>query len=233
MQDFMKINAESRQEVGKKISKKLRKEGKIPAIIYGDKKDSIPISLLIGDVKSILKAEKGENTVLRIHRDDIVVDAMLKVIQWDYLSDNIIHADFLRIDLNKKVFTSVPVTIKGEPIGVKVDDGIFDFMTREIKIRCLPGAIPTEYVLDISEMHIGHSIKTEELELGEDIQLVSDPLTVICAVTRGREEEEEVVEEEVVEAEGEGETPEAEAEAAESSEEKKLTKEKKVTKEKK
>jgi large subunit ribosomal protein L25 len=203
MENFMMVKAESRHEVGKKIAKKLRKEGKIPAIIYGDKKDSIPITLSLTEVKQILKAEMGENTVLKIQRDDMEVDAMVKEIQWDYLSDNVIHADFLRIDLNKPVFVGVPVHLIGEAIGVRVEDGLLDFMTRELKVKCLPAKIPMEYVVDITDLHVNNSIKAEEIELGEDIQLVSDSHTVICAIaTRGKsEEEEEVTEEEGVEEE--------------------------------
>jgi large subunit ribosomal protein L25 len=213
MEDFMRINAESRQEVGKKIAKKLRKTGRVPAIIYGDHKESIPISLSLADIKTILKHEKGENTVLKILRDDMQVDAMLKEIQYDYLSDNIIHADFLRIDVNKPVVVDVPITIEGEAIGVKVEDGIFDFMTREVRVKCLPHKIPNEYVVEVSDMHVGQPFKTEDLDLGEDIQLVSDPLTVICAVIVKGKIEEEV--EEVVEGEEgeEGEEAAADEEA--------------------
>ncbi|UCH93050.1 MAG: 50S ribosomal protein L25 [Candidatus Aminicenantes bacterium] len=179
----MSIKAESRQEVGKRIAKQLRKQGKIPAIIYGENKESIPISIAINDVKAILKGEKGENTVLRIHRDDIEVDAMLKEIQYDYLSDHIIHVDFLRINLDNPVTAWVPVTVTGEPIGVKVEDGIFDFITRDVQVKCLPTKIPKGIEIDVAELHAGHSIKAEDMELAEDIQLLSDPQRVICAVT--------------------------------------------------
>ncbi len=203
----MNVSAQSRTEVGKKIARRLRKEGKIPAIIYGGKEKSLPISLPLDDVKDILKADKGENTVLKIRRDDIEVDAMLKEVQYDYLSDNIIHVDFIRIDLNKAVNVNVPVKVHGEPIGVKVEDGVFDFITREIEIRCLPTKIPKEYIIDIGEMHAGHSIKAEDLDLGEDIKLMSDPHRVICAVLT-RAKKEEAIEEEAAEEEG-AEAPEA------------------------
>jgi large subunit ribosomal protein L25 len=212
MENVITLKADPRNDVGKKIAKRLRKQGRIPAIIYGEKKESIPISLLLSDVKTIMKGESGENTVLRIHREDVRVDAMLKEVQYDYLSDNIIHVDLLRIDLEKAVNVSVPVKVFGEPVGVKVEGGIFDFMTREIKIRCLPTQIPKEFEVDISGLHPGNSIKTEDLEVGEGIKVLSDPHTVICAVTIKVAVEEEVVEEEVVE--------EAEAEAAAEGEEK-------------
>lgn len=214
MEDFLNIKAESRQEVGKKIAKKLRKEGKIPAIIYGDHKESIPISLAAADIKAIMKSEKRDNTVLHIQRDDIEVNAMLKELQYDYLSETIIHVDFLRIDLEKPVNVSVPIDVQGEPIGVKMEDGLFDFQTREIRIRCLPALIPVKYELDVSEMHSGQSVKADDIELGENIKLMSDPHTVICAViTKRAAEEEEIAEEEVLEGEeGAEETPAAEGE---------------------
>ncbi len=202
MENLMTLKAESRQEVGKKIARKLRKEGRIPAIIYGEHKESIPISLLKNDVKAILKSETGENTVLRIQRDKIQVDAMLKEIQYDYLSDNIIHADLIRIDLKKSVNVSVPVVTTGEPVGVKVEGGIFDFMTREVKIRCLATEIPKEFTTDVTDLHTGQSIRIEDMNFEEGIKILSDPHSVICAVTlKGAVEEvvEEVEEEEGVE----------------------------------
>jgi len=198
MENIMRIKAESRTETGKQVAKKIRAQGKVPAIIYGGQKESIPISLLLSDIKAILKSEKGENTVLKIQRDDIEVDAMLKEVQMDYLSDNIIHVDFLRIDLDKPVVINVPIHIKGEPIGVKTEDGLFDFMTREVRVKCLPTLIPTEYVLDVSDLHTYQSIKAEDIELGDGIDLVIEPQVVICAVAgkaKADEEEEELEEE--------------------------------------
>lgn len=212
MENIMSVNAESRAKSGKEYAKKLRKTGKVPAIIYGGGKESIPISLSLDDVKTILKSEKGENTILRIHRDDIQVDAMLKDIQYDYLSDNIIHVDFIRIDLKKAIEVYVPVLIKGESVGVKVEDGIFDFVTRELRVRCLPDKIPPAIELDVSDLHLGHSIRVGELETEKDVQFLSDPKTVICSVSAKGMMEEEVVE---VEAEEEVEGAEGEAPAAE------------------
>jgi len=220
MENVMTIKAESREGVGKQVAKKLRRQGKIPAIIYGEKKESITISIELTDLKMILKSEKGENTVLKIHRDNIQVDAMLKEIQYDYLSDHIIHADFLRLDLDKPITAWVPIVVKGEPIGVKLEDGIFDFVTRDIQVKCLATKIPKEIVIDISDLHSGHSIKIEDLELGEEIQLLSDPQRVICAVAskaKAEVEEEAGVEEEAAEAPAE----EAEAKKEEESTEEK------------
>jgi large subunit ribosomal protein L25 len=212
MENLMTLKAESRQEVGKKIARKLRKEGRIPAIIYGEHKESIPISLLKSDVKAILKSETGGNTVLRIKRDNIQVDAMLKDIQYDYLSDNILHVDLIRVDLNQSVNVSVPVVTTGEPIGVKVEGGIFDFITRKIKIKCLATKIPKEFKIDITDLHAGHSIKIEDIEVEEGIKILSDSHTTICAVT-AKGAAEEVIEE--AEEEEEGEAPKEKPEETE------------------
>lgn len=183
MENVMTLKAETRHEVGKKIAKKLRKEGRIPAIYYGEDKESIPISLAVNDIKTILKSGSGENTVLRIHREKAQMDAMLKEVQYDYLSDNIIHADLIHIDLNKPVNVNIPVVITGEPVGVKVDGGFFEFVTREIKIRCLPTKIPKEFTLEVGDLHIGHSIKAGDIKAEEGIKILTDSHVVICAVT--------------------------------------------------
>jgi large subunit ribosomal protein L25 len=185
MENILKLSAESRTEVGKKISKQLRKNGKIPAIIYGLDKDSVPISIILDDIKGVMKAEKGMNSLLRIEREGAEpVDAMLKEVQWDYLSDHIIHADLIRIDLNKPVVVHVPIRITGEAIGVKVEDGIFDFIVRAVDVRCMPAKIPTEIVVDVSELHSGQSLKVEELEENEELTYVTDPSVVICLVAK-------------------------------------------------
>jgi large subunit ribosomal protein L25 len=213
MENIMRIKAESREGVGKRVAKQLRRHGKIPAIIYGERKEAIPISIELADVKTILKSEKGENTVLKIHRDNIEVDAMLKEIQYDYLSDNIIHADFLRLDPDKPVTAWVPIVVKGESIGVKVEDGIFDFITRDLQVKCLATKIPKEIVADISGLHAGHSIKAEDLEMGEEIQLLSDPHRVICAViSKAKPTAEEEAEVEAEAEEAPAEEPEAKKE---------------------
>ena len=205
MENVMTINAETRDKVGKKIAKSLRLEGKIPSIIYGGDKESIPISLFLEDIKHVLKSEKGENAILRIRRDDINVVAMLHDIQYDYLSENVIHVDLIRVDLEKPVIVNVPIKTNGLPIGVKVEDGTFDFINREIKIKCLVTQIPNDFMIDVSDLHIGQSKKAENLEIPEGIRLISDPNTVICAVSSKTKAEvmEEVVEEEVAEVETE------------------------------
>jgi large subunit ribosomal protein L25 len=192
MENVITINAELRKEISKKARKDLRSQGKI------------------------MKSENKDNSILRIQQGEKTkFDAMIKDIQYDYLSDHIIHVDFIRIDLNKPVDVEVPILLEGEPIGVKTEDGLLEFIQREILVRSLPTSIPKEIRIDISGLHIGQSIKVENLAKSDAYQLISPANTVICAVAaKAKEEVPEVVavpEEAEVAAEGAAAAPEAAA----------------------
>ena len=190
MENLITINAELREEISKKTCKGLRAQGKIPAIVYGISAESIPISVDLGDIKNIMKSEKKENSILRILQSNKAkFDAMIKEIQYDYLSDHIIHVDFIRIDLTKQVEVEVPMVLFGEAIGVKTEDGLLEFINRAIHVRCLPTKIPKEIRVDVSPLHIGQSIKVETLDKTDDYQIISPANTVICAVAAKAKEE--------------------------------------------
>jgi len=211
MENLITINAELRKEISKKATKGLRSQGKIPAIVYGITAESVPIAVNLGDIKGILKSENKENSILRItHGEKSKFDAMIKEIQYDYLSDHIIHVDFIRIDLNKPVEVEVPVVLEGEAIGVKTEDGLLEFIARELLVRSLPTSIPKEIRVDISALHIGQSIKVDTLAKTEAYQVISPANTVICAVAaKAKEEVVEVAEVVEVPVEGAEAAPEA------------------------
>jgi large subunit ribosomal protein L25 len=220
MENIITIHAESRKEISKKSSKGLRAQGKVPAVIYGITAESVPIAVNLADIRGILKSENKENSILRITQGEkSKFDAMIKEIQYDYLSDHIIHIDFIRIDLNKPVDVEVPVVLEGEAIGVKTEDGLLEFIHRQILVRSLPTSIPKEIRIDVSGLHINQSIRVENLPMNESYQIISPANTVICAVaTKAKEEVVEVAAEvaEAAEAPVEGAaaaTPEAAAAA--------------------
>ena len=168
--------------------------------------------MALGDIKGIMKSENKENSILRILQSDKAkFDAMIKEIQYDYLSDHIIHVDFIRIDLNKPVEVEVPVVLFGEAIGVKTEDGLLEFISRDMQVRCLPTQIPKEIRIDVSALHINQSIKVETLAKTDAYQVISPANTVICAVAaKAKEEVVEVAEvAEVAEGAVEGAAPAA------------------------
>ncbi len=199
--EHMEIKAELREKKGKELAKKLRAEGKLPAVIYGENKESVALTVSLDDIKAILKSKMGINTTLKLKYGKKTEDAMIYELQYDYLGRDIIHVDFKRVDLNKPVEITVPVHLKGTPIGVKQEGGFLDFITREIELMCLPKDIIEEIEVDVSELHAGQSLKVSDLDLGEKYSLITDESVVIATITAAVEEEEEEVEEEEVEGE--------------------------------
>lgn len=192
MENFITIQADSRTDTGKKYAKQIRKQGRVPAIIYGEHKESLPLTLAYSDLKTILKSDMGENTVLKIQNNNSDMWAMMKELQYDHLGDTVIHVDLLRIDLSKEVIVHVPIRINGEPIGVKIEGGFFDFMTRDVRVKCIATRIPKEFVIDVADMHTGQTIKAADIPTGDAVKIVSDSHTVICSCSaRGGAETDE------------------------------------------
>jgi large subunit ribosomal protein L25 len=197
------IKAEKRAAFGKNANRRLRKEGKMPAVIYGEGTVNVPLSLIKKDIITILKSESGENTIFKVTFDSQTQDAMIKELQVDPSSDELIHADLIRISMDKAVRVAVPFLLQGEPVGVKTEGGFVDFMTREVEIECLPRDIPEHIKVDISELHLHQSLKVGDVAAPEGVKFISDPGAVVALISVPHKEEEVVkpVEEEAVAAE--------------------------------
>jgi large subunit ribosomal protein L25 len=202
------VKSEKRSGLGKNASGRLRRQGFIPAVLYGEGKESVPLVLSKKDIIQILKLETGENTIFRVATDSGENDVMIKDLQIDPTTDEILHADLIRIAMDKPIQVTVPVVHRGDPVGVKNEGGFIDFVTREVEVECLPKDIPENLVIDISGLHIHQSFKAEHIALPAGIRLVSEPGQVLVLVSVPHKEEEfpgEKPEEEVA---VEGEEPE-------------------------
>lgn len=203
------IKSERRSNFGKNASRKLRREGKIPAILYSGGEPGIPLALEKKDIFEILRSETGENTLFKTSFDSESRDTMIKEVQIDPVSDEILHVDLIQIAMDKTVRVSVPMLITGEAVGVKTEGGFVDVITREVEVECLPQSIPEHIGVDISDLHLHQSIKVEEIIPPPDVEIVSDPQAVVVLIEAPTKEEEVVeVEEEEVEVMVEGEEPE-------------------------
>lgn len=219
------IKAEKRENFGKNVSRRMRIKGKIPVILYGPDIVNVPLTLEKKDIFMILKSESGENTVFKVSFDSETRNAMIKEIQKDPVTDEILHADIIQIVMDKAIRVAVPIVPVGEAVGVKAEGGFVDFVTREIEIECFPKDIPDNIEIDISSLHINQSIKVEDVFPPEGVEIVSDPNTVIVHIKVPVVEEEVVEEEEII---GEGEEPEViKKEKVEEDKEEKKEKEKK------
>ena len=203
-----KIKANKREIFGKNASRRLRREGMIPAVIYGARDVTVSLDLKKQEIFKVLRAETGENTIFQISFDSEIKDAMIKEIQRDPVTDEILHADFIQITMDKIVRISVPVLTVGEAVGVKTEGGFVDLMTREVELECLPKDIPENIEVDISDLHLHQSLKVEDIAPIEGVEILSAPDAILVLVEApSKEEEIEVVEEEE-EIISEGEEPE-------------------------
>jgi large subunit ribosomal protein L25 len=191
-----KIKAEKREIFGKNASRRLRREGMIPAVLYGSDTSNVPLTLKKQDIFMILRSDTGENTVFQVSFDSEKRDVMIKELQRDPVTDEILHADFVHIAMDKAVRVSVPVVSVGEAVGVKTEGGFVDFVTREVEIECLPKDIPEEIEIDISGLHLRQSLKAGNIALPEGVKLITPSNTIVILIEVPLKEEEIEVEEE-------------------------------------
>lgn len=176
---------------GKSAAKALRKEGSIPAVVYGLNEAPAAIAIQAKIVARILASETGMNSVVYLQREgtDIKRHVIIKDVQRDPVTRRLVHVDFLRVDPNHKVKVHVPVKLLGVPAGVKTQGGLLDFVHREVVIECLPSLIPTHIDVDVSALNIGDTIRVDQLGLASTLKVVGDAHDVIAAV-KGKAAEE-------------------------------------------
>ena len=175
------LNVLKRKRMGKSGARAIRKEGNVPAILYGRGEEPLALVINPGELKEALSTEAGENTLLEIvvendGEDKVKKLSLLREIQYDYITSKPIHFDFQTLDVKKKITVNVPVVITGRAKGVK-EGGILEEILREISVECLPKDIPNSYEVDVTELEVGHSIHVNTLEIAEGVTLLTDSLT--------------------------------------------------------
>lgn len=189
--EFVDLRVERRTGTGKGVARGLRRQGQIPAILYGEGE---PISLT-ADPKVLLRAlgtEAGENVILNltiVDGKDFTRKAMVKEVQVDPVTGKPLHADFLAISMERPIEVEVPVEVAGVPEGVKEKGGILDQILREIRVRCLPVAIPDRIGLDVSSLDIGDVLHVSDLPIPEGVELLTDREQAVVMVAAPAVEE--------------------------------------------
>jgi large subunit ribosomal protein L25 len=186
------VEGSIREERGKNAARRKRKSGQIPAVLYGAKKEPLVLSLNAKQLSRILRSESGHNTIFAVKVGEGKEErAMLKDWQVDPVSGTLLHADLLRIAMDVRMHVRVPVHTFGDPQGVKLQGGVFETVTREVEIECLPTDIPEEIRVDVTDMVIGKQLRAGDLPLDPaKIKLVTDPQRVIAHVVMLKKEEE-------------------------------------------
>jgi large subunit ribosomal protein L25 len=228
---FMKefsLNVERRDGIGKGDARRLRKSGDIPAIVYGPETDPIPVKV---EYRTLYRLMHGVplNTIIDLHieGDGDTRKVLIRNLQKDPVSGDLLHLDFHHIPLDKPITLTIPIKTVGIPVGVKDFGGIVEHIRREVDISCLPTDIPGEIEIDISELGIGESVHVSDLTV-EKATILTDPRRTLVTVVAPTviKAAAEVAEEEAEEA-AEGEEAEEAAEAEEGEEKKEEGKEEK------
>jgi large subunit ribosomal protein L25 len=184
------VKTEKRQGLGTNASRRLRAQGFVPAVLYGESMETMPLVLSRKDIVQILRLESGENTIFKVAVDDDAYDVMIKDLQVDPATDELQHVDLIRIAMDKPIRVTVPVVHHGEPFGVKTEGGFIDFVTREVEVECLPRDIPESLSIDISELHIHQAFKVEGMAVPAGVKVLTDPNTALVLVSLPHKEEE-------------------------------------------
>jgi large subunit ribosomal protein L25 len=193
------IEAEPRSSKGKNEMRRLRQAGRVPAVLYGAGKDSLPLSVNLRQLRSLLRAGQNEIFELRVQGGEstpaMIVETQREPVKWALL-----HLDFHRIAMDRKLEVAVAVFLVGEPPGVKLQGGMLEQVLREVEVECFPLDIPARITVDVGSLALGQSVRIQDLQaqVGDRVEFLQDPHSVICHVVTPRAvEEEKPAEEEV------------------------------------
>ena len=189
------VEGAPRDTRGKNEARRLRVGGRVPATLYGGKGETISLAVNTKQVTAILRSETGHNTLFQIDLGGKHEPAIVKDWQVDPVSGRLLHVDLLRIAMDVRMKVKVPIHTFGEPAGVKVDGGVYEVVTREVEIECLPADIPTEFKVDISGLRLNQNLRASDLPLDKaKMKLLTDADRVLSHVVALRVEEEKPVE---------------------------------------
>ena len=184
------LQAEKRDGRGKNEARRLRAQGRIPAVVYGTEKGkATEIAVDPKELMRILHSESGVNTLIGLQLDGTDTRVLVKEYQLDPIDHRLLHADFYKVAMDKMLTVTVPILLKGEARGVKQQGGIVDFVHREIEIECLPADIPENVTVDVSELMLNQGIRVRELAVNPKWKPVSDPDMMLVHVIMPKAEE--------------------------------------------
>lgn len=199
------LAVELRSDTGKGFARRLRTQGRVPAVVYGHNRASISLTLEASELENLLKSSHaGLNTLIDLQGASEVKGkiVLVKELQRHPVAGTLVHADFFEIDRSEKIHVSVPIHLTGSAVGVSLG-GILEHSMREIDLACLPTAIPDSIDIDVSALEVGDTLHVSDLTLPDDVETSADPGLAVAhvAVPKVEEVPEVVAEGEAVEGE--------------------------------
>ena len=191
MRKEISVAAEVRSSRGKNEARRTRVAGKIPAVVYGAYKDPVSLAVDPRAIRKILQSDTGYNTIFDLAiQGEPATPVMVVDRQVDPVNGAMLHVDFKRIDLTKRLRVSIPVHTAGEAKGIKLQGGLLEVVTRSVEIECLPNDIPESFTVDVTELMIGQTKRASEIGLSGSMKLLSPGDAVIAHVVALRAEAE-------------------------------------------
>ncbi len=201
MAEALKIEGQLRKDFGINQARRLRRSGRVPGVVYGGDGPSLAIAFDPRTIARFIHSQAGHTVVLTMELPGAEpARVMLRDWQVDPVRGKLLHVDFVRVTKNTRVRVKVPVHVTGEPEGVKVQGGIFEFILREVEVECLPDDIPENITVDVTSLTIGRNLRVAHLPVGENIRVLADADRVVAHVVALKAEEEKAAVEGVEEA---------------------------------
>ena len=189
------LEATARDSFGKNEARRTRRDGRVPAIVYGatsegGNREATPITVDPRALLRILHSESGPNTLISLKLGG-AGDArvLVREYQLDPVTRAVLHADFYRVRMDRTVLVTIPVILKGEPKGVKQQGGLIEFIRREIEVECLPADIPEHVEIDVSEMMLHQGVRVRGIAAGAKWRSVSDSELMLVHIILPKAEE--------------------------------------------
>lgn len=191
MTQVQAVEVEGRQDFGKNAARRLRRAGRIPGVVYGGGGPSIPVTVDPKAILQILHSESGHNAIFTLEiRGKAPARVMIRDAQTEPIGGSLLHVDMVRIARDIKLKLQVPIQVTGEPVGVKVQGGVFEFLLREVEVECLPDDIPEHFVAEVSGLELGKNLRVSDLPVDPKVNILTDPGRVVAHVVELKVEEE-------------------------------------------
>jgi len=206
-QEEVALSAQPREDTSKGMTHHLRRQGKLPAVVYGGKDSVLPIVIDQKEFLKALRTQRGENVIISLYvsasgatvsqKSEKPVPVIIKEIQINPVTRNLLHVDLYRISLREEIQVNVPIEIYGEAPGVEKSGAVLAHVVHEIAVKCLPTKIPDKIICDVSSLEVGETLTVKDLKIPGDVEVLDDPEKIVVSIIAATVVEEKPVEEEV------------------------------------
>ncbi|HEV3261529.1 MAG TPA: 50S ribosomal protein L25 [Gemmataceae bacterium] len=185
MNESLVLVTRQREGRGTRLARRLRKQGLVPAVIYGHQEGTLPVALPADDLSKVIR--QGVH-VLDLQTDGTAQKVLIREVQWDHLGKELLHVDFARVGADERVVVTVPIEIKGTAPGISAG-GILDQPIHSIAVECLVTSVPASVRVNVNELQLGAAIHVRDLVLPPDVKVMADPDAIVVHVTQKQLEE--------------------------------------------